>query len=66
VTEPHIPAVLRRQVRARAQDQCEYCLLPAGVGFFPQVDHVIATKHGGVAGDQSRLRLLALQSSQGH
>jgi hypothetical protein len=48
VTEPAIPAALRRQVRARAGERCEYCLLPASVAFFPhEVDHVIAAKHGG-------------------
>ena len=34
---------------ARAGERCEYCLLPAGVAFFPhEIDHVIAEKHGGV------------------
>jgi hypothetical protein len=41
---------LRHQVIERAQNQCEYCLLPAAVAFFPhEVDHVIAEKHGGAA-----------------
>lgn len=32
----------------RAGFQCEYCLLPAGLAFFPhEVDHVVAEKHGG-------------------
>jgi hypothetical protein len=40
--------MLRRQVIERAQNRCEYCLLPAEVAFFPhEVDHVIAEKHGG-------------------
>ncbi len=44
----YIPAALRRFVEERAKYQCEYCLLPAGVAFFPhEVDHVIAEKHGG-------------------
>lgn len=44
----YIPASLRRQVIERAQNRCEYCLLPAEVAFFPhEVDHVIAEKHGG-------------------
>jgi len=43
-----IPAALRRSVVRRAGNRCEYCLLPAGVAFFPhEVDHVIAEKHGG-------------------
>ena len=45
----YIPLELRRLVVARAGERCEYCLLPAGVAFFPhEVDHVIAEKHGGV------------------
>lgn len=44
----YIPTALRRLVEERANYQCEYCLLPAGVAFFPhEVDHVIAQKHGG-------------------
>lgn len=32
----------------RAGNRCEFCLLPAEVGFFPhEIDHVIAEKHGG-------------------
>ena len=45
----YIPLELRRLVVARAGERCEYCLLPAGMAFFPhEVDHVIAEKHGGV------------------
>jgi hypothetical protein len=48
MSDPYIPAALRRLVEARAARCCEYCLLPADVAFFPhEVDHVIATKHGG-------------------
>ena len=44
----YIPAALRRLVTERAGHQCEYCLLPADVAFFPhEVDHVTAEKHGG-------------------
>ena len=32
----------------RAGAQCEYCLLPSGVSFYPhEVDHIIAEKHDG-------------------
>jgi hypothetical protein len=48
VSITHIPATLRRLVIKRAENRCEYCLLPAGIAFFPhEVDHVIAEKHGG-------------------
>lgn len=44
----YISPALRRQVEQRANDRCEYCLLPADITFFPhEVDHVIAVKHGG-------------------
>jgi hypothetical protein len=48
VTDPYVPAALRRLVIERAGNRCEYCLLPAQVALFPhEVDHVIALKHGG-------------------
>jgi HNH endonuclease len=43
-----IPAALRRTVRERAGNVCEYCGLPDGMDIVPhEVDHVIAVKHGG-------------------
>jgi len=48
VSITRIPAALRRLIIERAKNRCEYCLLPAGVAFFPhEVDRVIAEKHGG-------------------
>jgi hypothetical protein len=45
----NIPPALRDLVLARAQMQCEYCLLPADVAFMlpHEIDHIIARKHGG-------------------
>ena len=44
----NVPAPLRRLVRDRARERCEYCLLPDAVGFYPhEVDHVVAEKHEG-------------------
>jgi HNH endonuclease len=49
VSVTYIPVTLRRLVQERANLSCEYCLLPAGLAFFPhEVDHVIAEKHGGI------------------
>ena len=43
-----IAATLRRQVRERARERCEYCLLAESEAFFPhEPDHIIALKHGG-------------------
>lgn len=51
----YVPAALRRQAEDRADFQCEYCLLPANVAFFPhEVERVIAEKHG-VAIDRRRI-----------
>ncbi len=48
MSRTHIPAELRRQVRQRARDSCEYCLLPESLTFAAhEIDHVIAEKHGG-------------------
>ena len=48
MTDRTISASLRRLVTERANQQCEYCLLPADVAFFAhEVDHVVAVKHGG-------------------
>ena len=43
-----ISAALRREVRERAGERCEYCLLAESEAFFPhEPDHLIALKHGG-------------------
>lgn len=43
-----ISAALRREVRERAGERCEYCLLAESEAFFPhEPDHLIARKHGG-------------------
>ena len=44
----HIPALVRRLVRTRAAESCEYCLAPERLSFHShQVDHIVAEKHGG-------------------
>ena len=43
-----IGAPLRREVRARARNRCEYCGMPDNEAVFPhEPDHIIAVKHGG-------------------
>ena len=45
----YISAELRRQVVARAERICEYCLIHEDDTFFGcHVDHVISEKHGGL------------------
>jgi hypothetical protein len=44
----YIPESLRRTVISRAQNCCEYCLLPQESRLFKfEVDHIIAEKHRG-------------------
>ena len=44
----YIPAALRRRVRQRAQERCEYCLLHQDdVAFSHHIDHILPRKHGG-------------------
>lgn len=48
MSETHIAAALRRLVRERAGNRCEYCLIPESVTLATHpIDHVIAEKHGG-------------------
>ena len=50
-------ANLRSRVRRRARDRCEYCLIPLRHDALPaQLDHIIATQHGGRT-DYSNLAL---------
>ena len=43
-----ISAALRREVRERAKECCEYCLVAESEVVFPhEPDHLIARKHGG-------------------
>lgn len=45
---PDVSPALRREVRARARNRCEYCLLPVQFAPLPhEIDHVIAIKHAG-------------------
>jgi 5-methylcytosine-specific restriction endonuclease McrA len=46
--QTRISAALRREVRERAGERCEYCLLAESQAFFPhEPDHLIAIQHGG-------------------
>lgn len=46
--QARISAALRREVRERARERCEYCLLAESQAFFfHEPDHLIARQHGG-------------------
>jgi HNH endonuclease len=48
MSQTYVPAALRRLVRERSGDRCEYCLIPETVTFAPHwIDHIVAEKHGG-------------------
>lgn len=57
MSRAYISMALRQLVDERAQNCCEYCLMPEMVVLFVhQVDHIIAEKHGG-ATDADNLAL---------
>lgn len=44
----YIPDVLRRLVRQRVADTCEYCLMHQTFSMYShEIDHAVAIKHGG-------------------
>ena len=48
----HVPAELRRLVRARATGRCEYCRLLETASFvLHEIDHIVGEKHGGETTD---------------
>ena len=48
MNQTRVSAALRREVRERAGERCEYCLIAESQAFFPhEPDHLIARKHGG-------------------
>jgi hypothetical protein len=43
-----VPEAIRRAVRQRAQERCDYCLIPeAELLFRHEADHILAAQHGG-------------------
>src|SRR5215213_8301785 len=43
-----VASALRRRVKSRAHNRCEYCLLPEAFASFSfQVDHIKSVKHSG-------------------
>jgi hypothetical protein len=48
MAQKYVPVALRRLVRDRAAERCEYCLVPERLTLATHwVDHVVAEKHGG-------------------
>jgi hypothetical protein len=63
----HIPAALRRLVRERAAERCEYCLIPEKFTLATHaIDHIIAEKHGGpTASDNLALSCVVCNGHKG-
>ena len=48
MAQKYVPVALRRIVRTRSGERCEYCLIPEALTLAPHwVDHIVAEKHGG-------------------
>jgi hypothetical protein len=55
MNQARILASLRREVRERAGERCEYCLLAESQVVVPhEPDHLIALKHGGQTTSENR------------
>ena len=64
MAQKYIPVPLRRLVRARASERCEFCLIPEHLTLAPHwVDHVVAEKHGGKT-EESNLALACALCNQ--
>lgn len=64
MSQSHVPAALRRLVRERAGERCEYCLMPEALAFaLHTIDHIIAEKHGGLT-DEGNLALACALCNQ--
>ena len=51
----YVSVQLRREVRQRAGQHCEYCLLHEDDSLLPhEPDHIIAVKHGGETSAENR------------
>jgi hypothetical protein len=61
VSATHIPAALRRHVRQRAGERCEYGLIPETLPWAAHtIDHIVAEKHGGATGADNLALAFAL------
>jgi hypothetical protein len=64
MVQKYLPVGLRRLVRTRADDRCEYCRIPESMTLAPhQVDHVVAEKHGGLT-EEGNLALSCVLCNQ--
>jgi HNH endonuclease len=64
MAQKYVPVPLRRAVRARAAEHCEYCLIPESLTLAPHwVDHIVAEKHGGRT-EESNLALSCVLCNQ--
>ncbi|MGE3805837.1 MAG: HNH endonuclease [Gemmataceae bacterium] len=54
MSQTYVAATLRRLVRERAGEQCEYWLFPEEIALAPHwIDHIVAEKHGGLTVEEN-------------
>jgi len=64
MAQTYVPVPLRRQVRARAAECCEYCLVPERLTLAGHwIEHVVAEKHGGLT-EEDNLALSCVLCNQ--
>jgi hypothetical protein len=64
MAQKYVPVALRRLVRSRADERCEYCLIPESMTLATHwVDHVVAEKHGGLT-EEGNLALSCVLCNQ--
>src|SRR5262249_53826974 len=64
MAQKYVPVPLRRRVRARAAECCEYCLVPERLTLAAHwVDHIVAEKHGGLT-EEDNLALSCVLCNQ--
>ncbi len=65
MSEPRVPAALRRRVEARAAGRCEYCRSPASISSQPfSVEHILPKVRGGTSIEENLA--LACQGCNNH
>ena len=64
MAQKYVPVAIRRLVRQRAGERCEYCLIPEQLTLaLHWVDHVVAEKHGGET-EETNLALACVLCNQ--
>ena len=61
----HVPIAMRREVRERAEECCEYCLIPESMTWaLHTIDHIMAEKHGGATTAENLALACAIRNAR--